>query len=107
MELWTGLAALKPNPKCVEFRRFGRGKGAYVNIVAWAESLEHFSERVRLSAEGLDCILIELKDVRLLEEKMQEDGFPHEFINMRATAYRQPNDMVYGTFHTWLQNDAN
>ena len=37
MELWTGIACLVADPGCKEFRRFGDdGKGAYVNIVAWA-----------------------------------------------------------------------
>jgi hypothetical protein len=51
MELWTGLACLVADPKCEEFRRFGDdGKGAYVNIVAWADSEKSFVERVRQAA---------------------------------------------------------
>lgn len=30
-DVWTGLACLKANPKVKGFRRFGKGKGAYVN----------------------------------------------------------------------------
>jgi hypothetical protein len=35
-----------PDPACKNFRRFGDGKGAYVNAVAWAESAQHFERRV-------------------------------------------------------------
>jgi hypothetical protein len=107
MELWTGLAALKRDPKCKNFRRFGTGKGAYVNVVAWADSREHFADRVRESAANLDCILVELEEITAVENRMKADDFPEEFIDMRATAYRQPKDIVFGTFHTWVQDDAN
>src|SRR5580698_7970408 len=38
MELWTSLVCLVADPACQNFKRFGGGKGAYVNVVAWAES---------------------------------------------------------------------
>ena len=102
------MAALKADPNCKNFRRFGRGKGAYVNVVAWAESPQIFEQRVRSTVQmGLDCILLELEEIELLEDRMSADDFPEEFINMRATAHRQPTDVVFGTFHMWLQDDAN
>jgi hypothetical protein len=108
MELWVGLATLKADPNCKNFRRFEDGKGAYVNVVRWAESAQDFEEKVRhIAARELDCILIELEGVELLEERMATDEFPDEFINMRATAYRQREDTVFGTFHIWMQDDAN
>ena len=51
MELWTGLVCLVPDPACKNFKRFGDGKGAYVNVVAWAESAKHFERRVRATAK--------------------------------------------------------
>jgi hypothetical protein len=33
--------------------------------------------------------------------------FPEELITMRETANRQREDTVWGTFHIWLQEDAN
>jgi hypothetical protein len=108
MELWVGLAAVKGDPRCKDFRRFGKGKGACVNVVAWAESREQFEQKVRnIAMRDLDCILCELENVGFLEERMKTGDFPDEFINMRATTYRQPEDTVFGTFHTWLQDDAN
>jgi hypothetical protein len=108
MELWTGLAALKRDPKCKNFRRFGKGKGAYVNVVAWAESSKEFEQKVRnIAQRDLDCILCELEKIDLLEARMQSDDFPAELITMRATAYRQREDTVFGTFHTWLQDERN
>lgn len=106
-DIWIGLACLKANPKVKNFRRFGKGKGAYVNVVAWAQSKAGFEEKVKRHAEGLDCILVDLEKVQLLESRMSTSDFPEEFITMRQTANRQPSDTVFGTFHIWHQEDAN
>jgi hypothetical protein len=105
--IWTGLACLKANPRVKNFRRFGKGRGAYVNVVAWANSAEAFADGIKVRAEGLDCILVELEDVKLLEVRMSEPDYPEELITMRATAIRQPKDTVFGTFHIWHQNESN
>ncbi len=106
-DIWSGLACLKANPKVRNFRRFGKGKGAYVNVVAWAQSRSAFEEKVKRHVDTLDCILVELDQVQLLESRMSAMDFPEEFINMRQTANRQPDDTVFGTFHIWHQEDAN
>jgi hypothetical protein len=56
MDIWTGLAWLKANPTVKGFRRLGKGKGAYVNVVEWVGSQEAFAERVQGHVEGLDRV---------------------------------------------------
>ena len=106
MELWVGLAELRANPNCKNFHRFGKGKGAVVWVAAWAESQSAFENDVKMRSEGLDCILYGLEDVGLLDAKMESDNYPDEFVDMRATATRQPQDTVWGTFHIWQQDDT-
>ena len=89
------------------FRRFGRGKGAYVNVIAWAKSATHFKEKVSRHTETLDCILVELENVQLLDSRMEQHDFPEELITMREAANRQQEDTVWGTFHVWNQEDSN
>jgi hypothetical protein len=106
MELWTGVACLIADPNCKDFSRFGDdGKGAYVNIVAWASSEEEFRQRVEKIAPKLDCILLELEHIQLLNERMEQPDYPQDLIDMRSTAERQPADIVFGTFHIWEQSD--
>jgi hypothetical protein len=107
MDIWTGLARLKANPKVKGFRRFGKGKGVYVNVVACVESKVAFEQRVKQHVGGIDCILVELENVQLLETRMSEEDYPEEFIDMRQTATRQPSDTVFGTFHIWHQEESN
>lgn len=106
-DIWTGLACLKANPKVKNFRRFDKGKGAYVNIAAWAESKAAFEEKVKRHTKEMDCVLVELEDVQLLDSRMKLPDFPEEFIDMRQTANRQHTDTVFGTFHIWHQEDSN
>jgi len=106
-DVWFGLACLKANPKAKNFRRFGKGKGAYVNVVACVESRKAFEERVKRHVEGLDCILVGFEKVQLLETRMRDEDYPEELTTMRQTATRQPEDTIFGTFHIWHREDAN
>jgi hypothetical protein len=108
MDIWTGVACLVVDPKCVGFRRFGDdGKGAYVNVVASVNSKAEFTERVERIVPTLDCILLELDHVQPIDERMEEPDSPEELITMRSTAQRQPADLVFGTFHIWTDSDIN
>lgn len=84
-----------------------RREGAWVNIVACVQSQEAFEERVKRHAKGVDCILIELENVQLLEARMSDEEYPEELIAMRETAARQTTGMVFGAFHIWHQEDSN
>jgi hypothetical protein len=75
MELWVGLAELRGNPNCENFRRFGKSKGAFVWVAAWTESQAAFETNVKVRSEGLDCILYGLEEVGLLDTKMEADNY--------------------------------
>ena len=99
MELWTGLACLVADPACKNFRRFGEGKGAYVNVVAWAESSEDFERGVTaIARHQLDCIIREMEQIELLSVALEREGCADEFFTMRTTAERQLNDIIFGRF---------
>ncbi len=79
-----------------------------MHVVAWAESAEHFERRVTdIAKEQLDCIIREMEKVELLQSALEREECPEEFFTMKATAERQPNDVLFGTFHVWAQTDVN
>ena len=78
-----------------------------MNVVAWAKSQTEFELKIETHVQSLDCILIELENVQLLEARMREQDFHEELITMREIANRQQEDAVWGTFHIWHQEDAN
>jgi hypothetical protein len=103
-QVWVCLAGLKPKKKC---KRFGEGRGAYVHIAAVAGSQVAFQQRVKRAVEELDCVLQDLDDVQLLEDRLNSPGYPEELLDMATTARSHPEDAVFGTFHIWLRSDAN
>jgi hypothetical protein len=54
----------------------------------------------------MDCILVEIEHVQLLEARMSCEDYPEELITMRETATRQTADTVFGAFHIWYQEDS-
>lgn len=85
MEVWTGVACLVADPNCKDFKRFGeQGKGAYVNMAASVNSEAEFIERVERIVPILDCILLELEQVQLLDKRMERPDYPDELITMRS-----------------------
>jgi len=99
---------LVADPKCAEFRRFGDdGKGAWVNVVGWAESADKFHQKLIYFSGTLDCLVTEFQKVQLLENRLEEDEIPDELFTMKSTAIRQPGDMIFGSFHIWTQSDIN
>ena len=58
-------------------------------------------------ASELDCNLLELDGAQLLNSRTGKPDYPEELIEMRATALRQPKDVIFGRFHVWLQSDVN
>ncbi len=71
------------------------------------DSEEEFGQRAKQAAKDLDCIVLELEHIKLLEERIEDPESPEELITMRTTAQRQPTDIIFGTFHTWVQSDEN
>jgi hypothetical protein len=55
----------------------------------------------------MDCILVELDHVQLLEARMTEEDYPEELITMGETAARQTDDTIFGAFQIWHQEDSN
>jgi hypothetical protein len=108
MEICAGVACLAADPKCKGFKRFGDdGKGAYVNVVASVNSEAEFTERVERIMPTLDCILLGLDHVQLVDERIEEPDSPAERITMRSAAQRQTAALVFGTFHIWTESDIN
>jgi hypothetical protein len=49
MELWTGFVCLVVDPACKTFKPFGKGKDAYLNVVAWAESATRLAVTLKMA----------------------------------------------------------
>ena len=107
MELYAGLACLKANPNCKDFRRFGNRNRPLCACFRLGQLREAYSKRVQTITEELDCILVDLEEVELLEIKMDSGDFPEEFFEMRNTAVRQPKMLFLEPSTSGMRDEVN
>jgi hypothetical protein len=101
-QIWIGLAQVVPMKGC---RRFGNCKGAFVNIVAWAGSMDDFCRRVDNAVTDLDLKLLELEDCEPFARRIKHYGVADEILQMVDTAQENRAATVFGTFHMWKKSD--
>jgi hypothetical protein len=102
-EVWIGLAEVIA---VTGTDALGKAKGAFVNVVAWANSGEHFHSKVETMATRLDLRLLGLEDVEPFSKRSVEKEVDDQIFQMADTARDNPADVVFGTFHLWNKTDA-
>jgi hypothetical protein len=105
-ELWIGVVEVRP----VDGRsqHLGDALGAFVNIVTWASDGASYlrnAETVIAHLGGLFvCELVEAEPVRL--RRVKTGGFNSEIEDLIERAEDNPDAIIYGTFHKFLNEDA-
>jgi hypothetical protein len=102
-EIWIGLADVVALPGC---KRLGRGKGAFVKVVLWADSDSDFYSKAKKAISELDLHLSELEDREPLVERLSRIEAGDETLQMAETVRMNPDSVVFGTFHIWEKTDA-
>jgi hypothetical protein len=106
-QLWIGLVevrALKGGSAIL-----GDTKGAFVNIVTWAVDAGEYDRKARLLVGDLGGMYVaevvqpEPVEARRIKKK---DDLDEEVEEMISRAEENPNAIIYGTFHTYLSDDA-
>ena len=87
-------------------RFLGSSKGAFANVMAWAESQTEFRARVDRALADIGLALVELEDCELFTERHARSEVGAALLTMENTLRTQPDDVVFGTFHKWTQTDA-
>ncbi len=100
-EIWIGLAEVVALPGC---KRLGSGKGAFVKVALWADSDADFYSKAKRAISELDLHLLELEEREPVAERLSRAG--DEMTQMAETARKNPEDVVFGTFHIWQKTDA-
>jgi len=90
MKLWTGISCLVANPECEIQEIRGCWERCIRKRSRFGKLREDFAGRVGQTAAELDCILLELDGIKLLDSRMEEPDRPEELITMQETAQRQP-----------------
>lgn len=98
-ELWIGLVELRP-------LRNDHGTPAFTNILTWASDSESFREKADTIAAKLDMYVIGVEGEEPLATRRERTELTEEVEDMHSRASSNPNAIVYGTFHEFL-DDSN
>lgn len=95
-EVWIGLITVKPKPGNKFFAK--NSKGAYVNILAWADRTSEFQSEVKHALDDYHLKLVEMEDVEPLSVRQQKFNVDSKLINLSAEVENTGN-VRFGTFH--------
>lgn len=95
-EVWIGLITVKPKPGNKFFDN--SSKGAYVNILAWADRKSDFESEVKNALNDYDLKLVEMEDVEPLLTRQKKFEVDRRLIDL-STEVKNTGKVRFGTFH--------
>jgi hypothetical protein len=102
-EVWIGLVEVRKYPDC----EILAGKpGAFTNIITWASSNEEFRQKVVQLAMSLRLFVVGIEGAEPLAQRKQKFSIDPELEALEEQASLNPNAILYGTFHTYLRDEA-
>jgi hypothetical protein len=102
-ELWIGLIGVRKLEGC---ELLANEKGAYVNVITWAREAEEFKGKVKMMFETLKLFVDEVENAEPVRLRQEFESFDEEIADLISRAEENPNAILYGTFHSYLRDDA-
>jgi hypothetical protein len=105
-QLWIGLVevrSLKDKSEILEDT-----KGAFVNMVTWASDAVEYKCNVELIAHKLGLFVSDVENPEPVETRRKNNTivFDEEIEDMISRAQGNPKAIIYGTFHTFEEDNA-
>jgi len=100
-QLWIGLVEVRALKRT---EVLGDAKGAFVNLVTWADHADQFKSNAELVLNELGLFIVEIDNPEPVATRKKKAGFEEEIEDMIARAENNPNAIIYGTFHTWKRD---
>jgi len=97
-QLWIGKVEVRPFKGSTTLED---AKGAFVNIVTWAQNVEEYRRNADLVLGKLRLFVVEVENPEPVSVRREKAVFDEEIEEMIARAQDNPNAIIYGTFHTW------
>ncbi len=95
-EVWIGLITVKPKPGNKFFDK--NSKGAYVNILAWADRKSEFQSEVKHALDDYFLKLIEMEDVEPLSMRQGKFNVDSKLIDL-SVEVENTGKVRFSTFH--------
>jgi hypothetical protein len=101
MTIWIGLVGVTPlaGNTCLE-----GAKGAYVNAIAQADTVEQYKEAVTASLEDLALCPFEFEDMEPFTARAAREQLEEHLLALAEEA-RQSAAVQFGNFHTYSEAD--
>jgi hypothetical protein len=100
-QIWIGLAEVRPLPGC---KLLEEAKGAYVHVMAWAETAEKFQKMARLRAADLSLEIVQFRETQPWLIRNAADELRAEFFEMETRISSDVCGVAFGRFHAWLKD---
>ena|SRR5436309_3098777 len=104
MEIWIGLVEVRPLGGC---ELLDNARGAFINIVAWAASSDEYTSKVESSSAELSLFVVEITMLEPVGSRRERVGdLSEEIEGVISRSLDHPDEIVFGTFHTYKRDDA-
>ncbi len=101
-QIWYGMAEVKP---LSGIDRLRGGKGAFVEVMAWADDAEHFRVVVERSSKQGGVELVNLIDAEPWASRSTRGDLTTDLLDMEEAVAENIAKVAFGTFHTWFKDD--
>jgi hypothetical protein len=98
-QIWIGFAEVRPLPGC---KLLDEAKGAYVHVMAWAETSEEFQKMAKLRAADLSLEIVQFRETQPWLIRNSADELRAEFFEMETRISSDVRGVAFGRFHAWL-----
>jgi len=98
--LWRSLIGIKQRPGGTFL---GNAMGAYTNVVASADDIQHFRLKVENALDELGLELIEIEDIHPIPQSVESDRWPPEIAKMIQTV-KEIDSVAFGTFYVHYES---
>lgn len=101
-QLWIGFAEVLPLAEC---KLLDEAKGAYVHVMAWANTADDFRATVVKRATELALVLVDLRETEPWSIRSSgDDPLRDEFFEMHHRLRDDTESIAFGRFHAWFQD---
>jgi hypothetical protein len=106
-QVWIGMVEVRPRDEGHELLRNARG--AFVNIITWASDKDEYRDKVEFLISSMGGMFkSKVENPEPVESRMKRTGnrFEDSIEDVILRARRNPNAILYGTFHTYVKDDG-
>jgi len=100
-ELWIGMVELRPLK-----RPASEPAGAFTNIVTWARDKAEFRTKAEIIAAEFEMYSVEIEDEEPVEQRLKNHSIDEKVEDPIERATLNPDAILYGSFHSYMNDDA-